>query len=189
MNDPTASPNYRSLVPGGFFSSDPPRPGHLGDTAVRSNNPGAVNASHPWIEQFPGYVYKCETTPGNWTAIFEAPEFGVALWWKVLQNYEKALTPAFTLHNLIYTYCGQGREQQARDYTNYVCQRTHLTEDYLIDLTNDPILLQIARAFFRYEAGRESPLLDAQILYGFNYARNMTLAPMASLAAAHLNNL
>lgn len=43
-----------------------------------------------------------------------------------------------------------------------------------MDLSDDPNLLKIARAFYRYEAGKESPLLNTQILYGFDYARNMS---------------
>jgi hypothetical protein len=166
-----AAPNYRSLVPGGFFSSDPYD--HSVPTAIRTNNPGAINASHSWVLQFAGYVGKDETTPGNLTAIFEAPEFGVALWWTLFKRYKASLDPTFTLHTIIYKYCGAGREREARDYLAFVCRRTGLPEDYAVDLMGDQDLQKIARAFYRYEAGKESPLLDKQILYGFNYARNM----------------
>jgi len=166
-----AAPNYRSLVPGGFFSRNPYD--HSVPTAVRTNNPGAVNASHDWVLQFPGYVGRDETTPGNLTAIFEAPEYGIALWWKLLERYRAMLSPTFTLHRIIYTYCGPGRESEARDYTSFVCKRTGFTENFQVDLQNDADLQKIARAFYRYEAGIESPLLDTQILYGFNYARQM----------------
>jgi hypothetical protein len=190
MADAAPTPHYRSLVPGGYFSDDPPRPGHLkpGHTARASNNPGAVNASHAWIESFPGYVYKCETTPGNWTAIFEAPEYGIACWWKVLEQYKKALDPDFSLHKIIYTYCGPGREEEAADYLRYVTGRTKLAENYIVDLSTDAPLLSIARAFFRYEAGEESPVLDAQIEYGFNFARQLALDLSASLDAAYSLN-
>ena len=190
MGIATPTPHYRSLVPGGYFSDDPPRPVHLkpGHTARASNNPGALNSGHAWIEAFPGYVYKCETTPGNFTAIFEAPEYGIACWWKLLGRYKKALDPNFTLHNIIYTYCGQGREKQAADYLHYVTGRTKLPESYLVDLPTDSPLLNIARAFFRYEAGEESPVLDAQIEYGFNFARHLAVDVAASLNAAHLFN-
>jgi hypothetical protein len=147
---------------------------HRVPPAIRTNNPGAINASSKWIRQFPGYVGKDQTTPGNDTAIFEAPEFGVALWWKLLERYKAALDPTFTLHTIIYRYCGRGREKEARDYTAFVCRRTGFPEDYPVDLSDDPNLLKIARAFYRYEAGKESPLLNTQILYGFDYARNMS---------------
>jgi hypothetical protein len=183
------APNYRSLVPGGYFSNTPPRPGHLtpGHTARYSNNPGAINASSQWVQHYPGYVYRCETTPGNFTAIFEAPEYGVAAYWMVLYHYEQKLGDPFTLHRIIFTYCGRGREHQARDYLHFVTRRTHLPETQRVDLNNDDTLLPIAKAFFRYEAGEETPLLDAQILYGFAFARqhvvNMVVA--SSLDAAH----
>jgi len=165
------TPNYRSLVSGGFFSRNPYD--RSISTAIRTNNPGAINASL-WVRQSPGYVGKHETTPGNYTAIFEAPEFGVALWWKLLERYKASLDATFTLRAILYKYCGPGRRKEAYAYTKFVCRRLKLSEDYVVDLMDDTNLLNIARACFRYEAGRESPLLDKQILYGFNYGRHMS---------------
>ena len=92
---------YRSLVPGGFYSSAP-----LDRTvpvSIRCNNPGAINGA-AWEKKYPGYVDTVETTPGNRTTIFEAPEYGVAVWWELLRRY--AVTGATTVGDIIHKYGG-----------------------------------------------------------------------------------
>jgi D-alanyl-D-alanine carboxypeptidase len=158
-------------------------PGH---TARASNNPGALNAESTWIQHFPGYLYRVETTPHNRTAVFEAPEYGVAAWWTLLKHYHEVLGADFSLKRIIYHYCGQGREVQAAAYLHFVVGRTKLNEAFIVNLNDDGTLLPIGRAFFRYEAGEESPLSDAQIKFGFDFARKRALAPAAtSTNAAH----
>lgn len=77
---------YKSLVEGGFFSSDPFD--RRVPVSIRCNNPGAVNGA-AWEKTYPGYVDTVETTPGNKTTIFEAPEYGVAVWWELMRRYAK----------------------------------------------------------------------------------------------------
>jgi hypothetical protein len=40
-----------------------------------------------------------------------------------------------------------------------------------IDGSDDSSLLKFAKAMFRYESGRETPLSDEQITYGFKLGR------------------
>jgi hypothetical protein len=79
--------SYRSLIPGGYFSSTPFD--RSLPVSIRCNNPGAINGA-AWERSYPGYVDTVETTPGNKTTIFEAPEFGVAVWWELLRRYAVA---------------------------------------------------------------------------------------------------
>jgi hypothetical protein len=54
-----------------------------------------------------------------------------------------------------------------------VVARTGLSADHEIALEgDDSTLLKFAKAMFRHEAGRESPLSDNQILHGFKFARD-----------------
>jgi hypothetical protein len=174
-------PNYRSLVPGGFFSADP------GDrtvpVAIRTNNPGAINLA-VWIKSFPGFVDYRETTPNNPTVIFDAPEYGVAAWWELLHRYRSALGPKnFTLRNIAFRYCGRGREKEAVDYTAFVCAKAATTGNVLVDITDHRGLLPIARAFYWFEAGRPTPLSDQQIIYGFDFGQERVPDVQAFLAA------
>jgi hypothetical protein len=162
-------PTYRSLVAGGFFSADPAD--RSLPVSIRTNNPGAVNVAR-WVRSYPGFVDSRVTTPGNPTVIFEAPEYGTGAWWQLLHNYRRALEPAnFTLRNVIFKYCGRGREREAVDYTAFVCAKASVNGNMLIDLADHNGLLPIAKAFFWYEAGRRTPLSDEQILYGFDFAQ------------------
>jgi hypothetical protein len=104
-----------------------------------------------------------------------------------IETYKNGLA-TFSLHNIIYTYCGPGREKEAKDYLLYVTHRTGLDENHIVDLSKNVPLLSIARAFFRYEAGEESPVLDTQIEYGFNFARHLapTVVANINMVAAHM---
>lgn len=160
-------PNYRSLV-GGFFSSTPfdlkiP-------TSIRTNNPGALNAS-PWVKAYPGYVGDKVTSmsgaSANNTAIFETPEQGVAVWYELMRRYAKE--GAVTVKQIITKY-GGGQNYSA--YVDFVTKKTGLPVAYGITLNGDDSnLMKFAKAMWHYEAGRATPLSDAQILYGFNLAR------------------
>ncbi|MDI4231494.1 hypothetical protein OZ411_01530 [Bradyrhizobium sp. Arg237L] len=157
------APNYRSLVPDGFFSSNPfdrtkPVP-------IRCNNPGAINGA-TWEERSPGYVDTVETTPGNKTTIFEAPEYGVAVWWELLRRY--AASGVTTVGGIINRYGG------GQDYSNYIRfveRKTGFEEGHKIPLDDDATLLAFGKAMFQYEAGRPTPLNDDQIVYGLRLAR------------------
>ena len=161
---------FRALVAGGSFSSDPYD--RKVPVAIRSNNPGAINASD-WIKALPGYIARAETTPGNKTAIFSAPEYGVAAWWLLMQRY--AGNGVRTLQGIINTY---GGGQNYSEYVGFVAKKTGFALTKPIPLKGgDADLLAFAKAMFHYEAGRATPLLDAQILYGFGLGRGDVAAP------------
>lgn len=166
--------NYRSLVPGGFYSSDPYD--KTVPVAIRTNNPGAVNGA-TWLAAMPGYVTTDETTPGNKTTIFEAPEYGVAAWFELMRRYRDA--GATTVSQIIDRY-GGGQDYSA--YVSFVASVSGLGRDAVVDLANDAVLIPFAKAMFRYEAGRATPLSDAQIRYGFTLRRG-TAAPAATPSA------
>jgi hypothetical protein len=156
-------PNYRSLVPGGYFSSNPT------DTSlpvsIRMNNPGAINGAS-WEKTYPGYVTAVVTTPGNASTVFEAPEYGVGAWWNVLNNYRaKNIT---TVGGIITAY-GGGQDYSA--YLQFVLKQTGFSSDTVIDLGDDQKLLQLGLAQFRYEAGKTPPWSNDQILFGIRGGR------------------
>lgn len=155
---------FHSLI-GGFYSSTP-MDKSSGPVAIRMNNPGAINGA-AWERAYPGYVSEVETTPGNRSTIFETPEHGVAAWYELMRKYRSA--GATTVGRIINRYGG------GQDYSGYIADvaaRTGLSADHEIALEgDDPTLLKFAKAMFRHEAGRETPLSDAQILYGFKFAR------------------
>jgi hypothetical protein len=175
------APNYRSLVPGGFFSSTPFD--RTMPVSMRCNNPGAINGA-TWETRYPGYVDTVETTPGNKTTIFEAPEYGVAVWWELLRRY--ATAGVTTVGGIINRYGG------GQDYSNYIRfveQRTGFEEGHRISLDDDATLLAFGKAMFHYEAGRPTPLHDNQIVFGFRLARadgdlSREIEPETSLLAA-----
>lgn len=155
-------PAYYSLI-GGYYAdpSDFSLP-----VAIRMNNPGALN-SVEWIRALPGYVNAIETTPGNKTALFEAPEYGVAAWYKLMVKYRAA--GATSVKQIIDRY---GGSQDYSKYVTWVTNNSGLKADHVVRLNgDDETLCRFARAMFRYEAGRESPLSDEQILYGFIVGR------------------
>lgn len=156
-------PNYRSLT-GGFFSSTP-MDKSSGPVTIRCNNPGAINGA-PWENAYPGYVDTVETTPGNRSTIFEAPEYGVGAWWDLLRRYRAG--GATTVGGIVTKY-GGGQDYSA--YLQYVLKQTGFSVDTEIDLTNDQQVLQLGRAMFRYEAGRPLPWSDDQLLYGIRGGR------------------
>jgi len=156
-------PNYRSLI-GGFFSSTP-MDKSTGPVTVRMNNPGAINGA-PWEKTYPGYVDTVETTPGNRSTIFEAPEYGVGAWWDLLRRYRAGNTT--TVGGIINRY-GGGQDYSA--YLQFVAKKTGFTPDTPVDLGNDQQVLQFGRAMFQYEAGRTPPWSDDQIVCGIRGGR------------------
>jgi hypothetical protein len=158
-------PNYRSLVPGGFFSATPTDKS-TGPVSIRMNNPGAINGAS-WEPSFPGFVMTVETTPGNKSTVFEAPEFGVGAWWTVLRNYRRDRNVT-TVGGIISTY-GGGQDYSA--YLQFVLQRTGFTADTVMDINDDQNLLKLGLAQFRFEAGKTPPWSNDQILFGIRGAR------------------
>jgi hypothetical protein len=173
------TPNYRSLVPGGFFSSNPFD--RTVPVSIRCNNPGAINGAI-WEQRYPGYVDTVETTPGNKTTIFEAPEYGVAVWWELLRRY--AASGLTTVGDIINQYGG------GQDYSNYITFVEHKTgfqAGHRISLDDDATLSAFGKAMFQYEAGRPTPLNDNQIVFGLRLARAdgvVAAAPALAGAAA-----
>lgn len=181
---PTAAPavtraqgaEFGAMVAGGYFSSTPFDKNI--PASIRTNNPGALNVA-PWIKNAPGYVGDKITSmsgaEANSTVIFSTPEYGVAAWFTLLQKYRAA--GAITLGAIINRYGG------GQDYSSYVGEVaawSGLSEQAEINLDDDAMLLVFGKAMFRYEAGRPSPLSDAQILYGFNLARGPAHATQAA---------
>jgi uncharacterized protein (TIGR02594 family) len=158
---------YRALIPGGFYSSTP-QDKSSGPVSIRMNNPGAINGAS-WEKTFPGYVGETETTPGNRSTTFEAPEYGVAAWWTLLKKYRAS--GYTTLRGIIVHYGGGGQTATYEEYARTVAKRTGLSLNQEIKLDDDATLLKFARGMFQEEAGKPSPLSDAQILYGFQIAR------------------
>jgi len=162
---PTLPPEtYGSLI-GGFYSADPYD--KKVPTSVRTNNPGALNTSKA-VAAMPGYVGASETSAGNKTAIFYTPEQGSAAYWDLLKRYRAA--GAKTVSQIINRY-GGGQDYSA--YLKFVVKSTGLpgTYEIKIDGSDDASLLKFAKAMFRYESGRETPLSDEQITYGFKLGR------------------
>ena len=126
---------------------------------------GAINGA-AWEKKYPGYVDTVETTPGNKTTIFEAPEYGVAVWWELLRRY--AAEGAKTVGEIINTY-GGGQDYSA--YIGFVTRKTGYTAKKSVALDDDEVLLAFGKAMFHYEAGRATPLKDEQILYGLKVGR------------------
>ena len=171
------SVNFESLVAGGHFSATPFDKSI--PASIRTNNPGALNVA-PWIKSAPGYVSDMVTSMSganaNSTVIFSAPEYGVSAWLTLLQKYRVA--GATTVSAIINRYGG------GQDYSSYVSQVAAWSglgeqTEILLD-GDDETLLSFAKAMFRYEAGQPTPLLDAQILYGFNLARRPAPAHQSS---------
>ncbi|MGE0035965.1 MAG: peptidoglycan-binding domain-containing protein [Xanthobacteraceae bacterium] len=155
---------YRSLVKGGFFSSNPFD--RSVPVSIRCNNPGAINGA-AWEKTYPGYVDTVETTPGNKTTIFEAPEFGVAVWWELLRRY--ATRGIDTVGGVINQY---GGGQDYSGYIRFVTAKTGFPARKKVSLDDDDMLLAFGRAMFHYEAGRPTPLKAEQVLYGLRLGRN-----------------
>jgi len=155
---------FHSLMPGGIYSDIPYD--RSVPTSIRTNNPGALNASD-WVKACPGYVSSDETSPGNFTAIFQSPEEGVMAWWDLMQRYRAA--GVVTVGDIIDRY-GGGQDYSA--YVDFVSARTQLSPDHEVKLEgDDQNLLEFAKAMFRYEGGVDTPLSDEQIMLGFRLAR------------------
>src|SRR5205823_14018145 len=118
-------PNFRSLIPGGFFAD-----GTSGPVSIRANNPGAINGA-AWEKNWPGFVANVKYDGRNDTTVFEAPEYGVSAWWELLRKYRDQWGVRTVAH-IIRTY-GGGQDYSA--YTNTVVQWSGLPPDYVVALT------------------------------------------------------
>jgi hypothetical protein len=178
-----SQPDFRALVAGGFFSANPFD--HSVPRSIRTNNPGALNIT-PWQRTRPGFAGETEqdgSANHNVTTIYEAPEYGVGSWFFLLSDrYDFKKLGEFSLVQLAQRYAGQDSGNAVRDYIDGWTALSHgaLTASTVISLDSDLQLLTLAKAMFAFEAGRTSPLLDDQILFGIQNERNGTVSTLVS---------
>ena len=171
---------FTALVSGGFFSSEPDNLKIL--RAIRTNNPGAINDTI-WQHTRPGYVTKSlKDSAGNQTAIYSAPEYGVASWYTLLADHYKYKDAggAFTLSQLAHNYAGGSAPQSAID--SYINDWSRLADSPLtpqstIHLADDGAMLNLARAVFKHESKSIVKISNDQILFGIRRQRTNTLPP------------
>ena len=171
-------PNYRSLVPGGFFSANPDDLSVR--RSIRTNNPGALNTG-TWVPAERGYVGQQNDAAGNNTAIMETPEEGVRLWRRLLERYETSLG-TLTLAKILKRYTGGGEAYSS--YLAFVSARAGVAPTATVTLSDAHQMLVIAKAFFHYEAGKPSPLSDAQIALGLKLDMPVALVGTPQLASS-----
>jgi hypothetical protein len=173
-----ATPNYRSLTPGGFFSATP---FDLSiKRAIRTNNPGALNIS-AWQRIYPGFAGVTQPDhAGNVTAIYVTPEHGVAAWhYLFTSRYGFGEQGSVVLQELVRRYAGvptvdhPAAQTYVRGWTR--ASGTALKKDTLLSFADDASMLPLAKAMFAHEIGAASPLKDAQILKGLALKRSGTL--------------
>ncbi len=167
--------HFRSLVPHGFFSSDPDDLNVR--RSVRTNNPGALNISN-WQKSFAGFVgLTPEDRAGNRTSIYVTPEHGVAAWYKLLTEiYGYGTNEKFSLSELAIRYSGaDSRHDKAVD--NYLKAWSYWSNGDLRDSStiffgDFDQLLMLAKSMFAHEAGFPTPLLESQISEGIKLYRS-----------------
>jgi hypothetical protein len=129
----------------------------------------------------PGYVAKTVAdSVGNETAIYCAPEYGVAAWYILLSERYKFKDEggAFTISQLAHNYAGAKADQSAVDA--YLTGWTHLADKPLtpqssIHLDDDDEMLNLARAVFKHESRAIVKISNDQILFGIQKQRANTM--------------
>ena len=114
------------------------------------------------------------------TTIYRTPEHGVGAWLHLLTvryGFGPGGTP--TLEEIALQYSGE-TDPAASAVKTYVAGWASASGGSLaaataIRLADDHDVLPLARAMFHHEAGKPSPLNDAQILFGLNGERTGTL--------------
>src|SRR5271166_4611502 len=171
------APNYRSLVPGGFFSSNPTE--LTVKRSIRTNNPGALNISG-WQKTFPGFAG--ETQPdaaGNVTTIYVTPEHGVGAWYHLLAvRYGYGPNGVIRIGDLAQRYAGVNSETDPAA-KNYIAgwrkwSGNQLDKDSQVHLVDDGEMLLLGHGMFGNEIGGNSPLHDNQITTALSLVRNGT---------------
>lgn len=170
-------PNYRSLVAGGFFSSDP------SDVrvkrSIRTNNPGALNISS-WQRSFPGFVGTTQPdSAGNVTSIYVTPEHGVGAWYHLLSaRYGYGRDGTLVVRDLARRYAGTAPDSPAvRGYISgwRRWSGNRLDGDSQVSLADDDQVLLLAKGMFGHEIGGRTPLSAKQIAEGVIRERAGTL--------------
>jgi uncharacterized protein (TIGR02594 family) len=173
---PPGGTTFGALVPGGFFSAEPMNLGV--PRSIRTNNPGALNFT-PWQAARKGFVGKTQPDPSpqrNVTTIYRTPEHGVASWFHLLSiKYGFAAAGSFAIRTLAQRYAGSGGDPDKFVRAWVALSEGTLTSTSVIDITDDTAMLRLARAMFRNEAGKPTPVDDDQILFGIQRERSGTL--------------
>lgn len=168
---------YGSLVPGGFFSSDP-FDLHV-HRSIRTNNPGALNITS-WQKLRKGYagVTQPDNSPDrNKTTIYRTPEHGVAAWFYLLNSLYR-VGHSFSLGDLALHYAGGNASQSAIDAYVQGWARWSggsLDAQSRMDADSTGDMLKLGKAMFSHEAAMITPLHDDQIIYGIEHERDGTL--------------
>lgn len=169
---------FGSLVPGGFFSSDPSN--HSVPRSIRTNNPGALNICS-WQKARPGFVGVTEadgSSNHNVTTIYRTPEHGIGSWFYLLKDvYGFGATGNFTIDRLAQHYAGSASGPAV---TEYIAGWSRFSGGMvvaatIISLANDTDMLTLAKAMFGNESGIATPLHDDQITYAVAHERMGTL--------------
>jgi hypothetical protein len=171
---------FGSLVPGGFFSSDPFN--HSVPRSIRTNNAGALNISS-WQRTRPGFVGVTEqdgSSNHNVTTIYRTPEHGVGSWFHLIKDiYGFGAAGTFTIEELAKRYAGSASGPAV---TGYLSGWAHFSGQTMvaattISLASDADMLALAKAMFGFEAGVTTPLHENQITFAVAHERAGTLPP------------
>jgi hypothetical protein len=174
-----SSVTFGSLLPGGFYSSNP-NDVHV-HRSIRTNNPGALNLSS-WQKNRSGYAgfTQPDNSPSrNVTTIYRTPEHGVASWYHLLVGiYGFSPGTPFGLPQLAQKYAGKGASDS--DVQAYIAgwvkwANSALSRGTMIDLANLDQARLLAKAVFSHEAAGPTPLHDDQITFAINHERDGTL--------------
>lgn len=158
----------------GWFSAAP------NDTsvnrAIRTNNPGAMNITS-WQKKRRGYAgYTDPDSSGNVTTVYQTPEHGVSAWYHLISDvYGFGEVGQFDITAIARKYAGSTAPDAA--VKTYIDGWSHwsggkLKSNSIIHLQSNDELLRFAKALFAHEASAETPLSDAQIVFGFDSERN-----------------
>jgi hypothetical protein len=171
-----AGVSYGSLVPGGFFSSDPYNQSVA--RSIRTNDPGALNYSK-WQSMRKGFAGVTQAdNAGNVTTIYRTPEHGVAAWYHLLtQIYGFGALPTFTLMALAQRYAGA---PSGSAVNSYLAGWTHwsngaITQTSSFNANDSSQMLVLAKAMFSHEAGQNTPVQDQQITFAIQNEQAGTL--------------
>lgn len=174
------APNYRSLTPGGFFSSDP---NDLSvKRSIRTNNPGALNIS-AWQRTFPGFAATTQPdAAGNVTAIYVTPEHGIAAWHHLLTDrYGYGANGTLVVKDLARRYAGVASETDPAVRTYLVGWKrwsgNALEPTTSLRLNDDADMVKLAMGMFGHEIGRATPLKEDQVTTALTLKRSGTLPP------------
>jgi uncharacterized protein (TIGR02594 family) len=169
---------FGSLVPGGFFSSDPFN--HSVPRSIRTNNAGALNISS-WQRTRPGFVGVTESDGSsnqNVTTIYRTPEHGVGSWFHLIKDiYGFGDAGNFRIDELAKRYAGSAAGPEVTAYVNGWSHSSHgkIVAATVISLASDEDMLTLAKAMFGFEAGIVTPLHDDQITFATAHERAGTL--------------